>query len=127
MDIGTVIEWSHRLAVVLVSVFVVALAGYAWWLRRDAGWGMRDASNGPITDRLRPPSTALHRPGVPAFVALALLVLQVWLGAATVKLELPPWTVILHLATAMLLLATLIVAARGPREAPPSRAGLCAL
>src|SRR5881296_2591111 len=69
-DIGTVIEWSHRLAVVLVSVFVVALAGYAWWLRRDAGWGMRDASNGPITDRLRPPSTALHRPGVPAFVAL---------------------------------------------------------
>jgi heme A synthase len=46
-------------------------------------------------------------------VALGLLLLQVLLGAVTVKLQLPPWTVILHLGTAMLLLATLIVAARG--------------
>jgi heme A synthase len=37
---------------------------------------------------------------------------QVLLGAVTVKLSLPPWTVILHLGTAMLLLATLIVAAK---------------
>src|SRR5207249_4337868 len=36
----------------------------------------------------------------------------------------PPWTVVLHLGTAMLLLATLLVAALGPRPAPPSRAGL---
>jgi len=46
-------------------------------------------------------------------VALGLLVLQVALGAITVKLALPPWTVVLHLGTAMLLLATLLVAARG--------------
>ena len=45
-------------------------------------------------------------------------------GAVTVKLSLPPWTVVLHLGTAMLLLATLLVAALGPRPAPPSRAGL---
>jgi len=38
----------------------------------------------------------------------------------TVKLDLPPWTVILHLGTAMLLLATLIVAARGPHPLTPS-------
>ena len=38
--------------------------------------------------------------------------MQVLLGAITVKLELPPWTVIVHLGTAMLLLATLLVAAR---------------
>src|SRR5881296_255900 len=126
-DIGTLIEWNHRLVAALVSILVVALAGYAWWLRRDAGSGMRDASNGPSAHGSRPPSTALHRPGVAAYVALGLLVLQLGLGGVTVKLELPPWTVILHLATAMLLLATLIVAARGPREAPPSRAGLCAL
>ena len=123
-DIGTLIEWNHRLVAALVSILVVALAGYAWWLRRDAGSGMRDVSNGPSAHGPRPPSTALHRPGVAAYVALGLLVLQVGLGGVTVKLELPPWTVILHLGTAMLLLATLIVVARGPRRAPPSRAGL---
>jgi heme A synthase len=48
------------------------------------------------------------------------LVLQVLLGAITVKLELPPWTVILHLGTAMILLATLLIAARaGAQHAAP--------
>jgi len=126
-DIGTLIEWNHRLAAAAVSVLVVALAGYAWRLRRDTGHGNRGTSNGPITYRPPPPSTALHRPGVAAYVALALLAVQVGLGAVTVKLALPPWTVILHLGTAMLLLSTLIVVARGDRIAPPSRAGLWAL
>jgi len=84
-DIGTVIEWSHRLVAALVSVLVVALAVYGWRLGS----------------------------GRAPFIALGLLVLQVALGAITVKLALPPWTVILHLGTAMLLLATLLVAARG--------------
>src|SRR5438093_11695605 len=87
------IEYGHRLAAAAVSGLVTALAAYAWWLRH----------------RPPPSSTALHRPGVAAYVALTLLVLQVGLGAMTVKLSLPPWTVILHLGTAMLLLATLIV------------------
>src|SRR5256885_10962171 len=59
----------------------------------------------------RPPRSTLFpyttlfrsRPGVAAYVGLMLLVLQVGLGAVTVKLSLPPWTVILHLGTAMLL------------------------
>ena len=102
-DLGTFIEWNHRFAAALVSVLVTALAAYTWWLRRP-----------------RPPSTALDRPGVVAYAALALLVLQVGLGAVTVKLALPSWTVILHLGTAMLLLGTLIVAARGrPLRLPP--------
>ncbi|HEV8264972.1 MAG TPA: COX15/CtaA family protein [Gemmatimonadales bacterium] len=108
-DLGTVIEWSHRLAAALVSVLVVGLAGYAWWLRRF--------------DRLRPPPTAADRPGGLAFVALALLILQVGLGAVTVKLALPPWTVILHLGTAMLLLAVLLIAARGARLTPGASPG----
>src|SRR5439155_14282105 len=116
-DIGTLIEWNHRLAAAAVSVLVIALAGYAWWLRRET------------------PSIALDRPGLAAYAALGLLALQVALGAVTVKLALPAWTVILHLGTAMLLLATLIVAARGPRLIPGSprlragsvRAGLVAL
>src|SRR5205823_961500 len=80
-DIGTLIEWNHRLAAAAVSVLVIALAGYAWRLRRSA----------------RPPV----RPSAAAYVALGLLALQVALGAVTVKLALPPWTVILHLGTAM--------------------------
>jgi len=113
-NLGMLIEWSHRLVAALLSVLVVALAGYAWWLRRETG---------------------LDRPGLAAYAALGLLALQVALGAVTVKLALPAWTVILHLGTAMLLLATLIVAARGPRLIPGSprlragsvRAGLVAL
>jgi heme A synthase len=84
-DIGTVIEWSHRLVAALVSILVTALAVYAW--------------------RLNHPSRRV------AYLAVGLLVLQVLLGAVTVKLELPPWSVIVHLGTAMLLLATLLVAA----------------
>src|SRR3989442_824647 len=92
------------------SVLVTALATYGWWLRRETGSGKRETS-----------------PGVGAYLALALLVVQVGLGAVTVKLSLPPWTVILHLGTAMLLLATLIVTGRGRPSARPSRAGLWAL
>lgn len=89
-DIGTVIEWSHRLVAALVSILVVGLAAYDWWLNRPSG-------------RL-----AVR----PSFVALALLIVQILLGAITVKLELPAWSVVLHLGTAMVLLATLLIAAR---------------
>jgi len=126
-DLGTLIEWNHRLAAALVSILVVALAGSAWWLRRDARSATPDVSNGPIGHRPRPLATARDRPGVGAYVALALLLVQVGLGAVTVKLALPPWTVILHLGTAMLLLAALIVAAQGSRLTPGLRPGLVAL
>ncbi|HEY6159030.1 MAG TPA: COX15/CtaA family protein [Gemmatimonadales bacterium] len=107
LDLPTVIEYGHRLAAAAVSGLVTALAMYAWWLRH----------------RPPPPSTALHHPGVAAYVALALLVVQVLLGAVTVKLSLPPWTVILHLGTAMLLLATLLVAAKRAKLTPGASPG----
>ena len=119
LDLPTMIEYGHRLAAAAVSVLVGTLAAYAWWLRRGAGSGEQ------------------HAPGSTAYVALGLLVVQVLLGAVTVKLSLPPWTVILHLGTAMLLLATLIVAAKLTPGASPgntqppitrrSRAGSVAL
>jgi heme a synthase len=109
LDLPTLIEYGHRLAAAAVSVVVTGLAAYAWWLKRGAGSGER------------------YRPDGTPYVALGLLLLQILLGAVTVKLSLPPWTVILHLGTAMLLLATLIVAARGRLGSPPSRAGLAAL
>src|SRR3989449_5349538 len=109
LDLPTMIEYGHRLAAAAVSGLVTALAVYAWGLRQGAG------------------SREPYAPDRTAYVALGLLILQVLLGAVTVKLSLPPWTVILHLGTAMLLLATLIVVARGRPSARPLRAGLWAL
>src|SRR3989441_720017 len=105
LDLPTLIEYGHRLAAALVSVLVSGLAAYAWWLRRRAGSGEQ------------------YVPSRAAFIALGLLSVQVLLGAVTVKLELPPWTVILHLGTAMLLLATLIVTAQGKRLTPGALPG----
>jgi heme A synthase len=88
-DIGTAIEWSHRLVAAIVSTLVVLLAGSVWWVRRRT-----------------PPG-----PSRLAYLALGLLIVQVLLGAVTVKLHLPPWTIVLHLGTAMLLFAALIAIA----------------
>ena len=100
-DIPTVIEWSHRLVAAVVSLLVVGLALLAW---RGAGTG-----------------AGSREPGAgAAYTAVVLLIVQVLLGAATVKTGLTPVMVILHLATAMLLLASLIVAARAPQLPAPS-------
>ena len=106
-DIGTVIEWSHRLMAALVSALVAALAVYGWFLDRQPFPGRQRSVNPGLAPGVRKPTAA--------FVAVGLLVLQVLLGAITVKLALPAWTVILHLGTAMLLLATLLVIAVGSR------------
>ena len=88
LDLPTMIEIGHRWAAALVSLVVLATAGVAWSRHR------------------REP--ALVRP---AILALVLLVAQVLLGAVTVKLALPAWVIITHLANAMLLLAALLVVA----------------
>src|SRR3989441_7655209 len=65
-----------------------------------------------------------------ASIAGGLLVVQILLGAVTVKTGLTPVMVILRLATAMLLLAALIMAARGTPRSPglrPASAVLLAL
>ncbi len=88
LDLPTMIEIGHRWFAALVSVFVFAVAVVAWKRHRS--------------------EPALRNP---ALLALVLLIVQVLLGAVTVKLSLPPWVIIAHLANAMLLLATLIVLA----------------
>jgi heme o synthase len=102
LDLPTLIEIGHRWAAALVSMVVVAMTAVAWVRYRSVR-------------RLRFPAT----------LAMALLVVQVLLGAVTVKLALPPWIVITHLANAMALLAVLIVTAlrAGEAEAPPAAAG----
>jgi protoheme IX farnesyltransferase len=100
LDLPTLIESSHRWFAVLVSVLVFAIAAVA--LRRH---------------RSEPQFRN------PALLAALLLVVQVLLGAVTVKLVLPPWVVITHFANAMVLLATLLVVAlRASNHAPPALA-----
>ena len=101
LDLHAIIEYSHRTTASLASVLIVLTAVVAWlaWRKR------RDIV-------------------IPALVALGLLVVQVVLGAITVRLELPPMIVLAHLATAMALLAAVCVtavAAMVPRSAPADR------
>jgi len=62
-----------------------------------------------------------------AWPALILLIVQILLGAVTVKTGLTPAMVILHLATAMLLLGALIVTACGVPHSPRLRPGSAVL
>ncbi len=103
LDLHAIIEYSHRTTASLASTLIVLTAVVAWlaWRKR------RDIV-------------------IPAMVALGLLVVQVVLGAVTVRLELPPMIVLAHLATAMALLAAVCVTAsnaRLARYAPLASAG----
>lgn len=88
MSLATFIEWSHRLVAAGISTLVGAVTAWAWWPGRDNRW-------------------TPYRWITAA--AAVLLVVQVLLGAVTVRLELPPASVMLHLGTALLLLTTLLV------------------
>jgi protoheme IX farnesyltransferase len=88
LDLPTMIEIGHRWAAALVSILVLATTAVAWTRHR-------------AEPRLRGPAT----------LALILLIAQVLLGAVTVKLALPPWVVITHLANAMVLLGVILVTA----------------
>ena len=90
-----VIEFGHRLAVLGLGIMAVTVAGLALTGRREPG------ANGP-GGTVRP-----------ALLVVVLLAVQSALGAVTVKLELPPHTVILHLGTGLALLATLVILGLG--------------
>jgi len=101
LDFETAIEYGHRLAALLVSGLVAALAIYAFRHRRalSSGRGILGL----------------------AVAALLLLVVQVLVGAVTVWLELPTATVVLHLVVASSLLAVLLIAGLQARaEARPA-------
>jgi heme A synthase len=91
-DLATVIEFGHRVAALAVSALVVGVATLAFVQREQPG------GSGP-GGTVRP-----------ALLAVALLAAVAALGAVTVKLELPPASVVLHLGAAMALLGTLVVA-----------------
>jgi len=99
LDPPTLIEWGHRLVAALVSVLVLSLAVWAFLRRASVGWRRRWRA---------------------AAAATGLLAIQVLLGAVTVWLELPPTSVIVHLGTAMVLLAVLLLATLGAWDGDPS-------
>ncbi|UCF21337.1 MAG: COX15/CtaA family protein [Gemmatimonadota bacterium] len=103
LDFETLIEYGHRLAAALVGLLVLLVAGHAVKNRNASGIAGRGIA------------------GL-AVAALLLLIVQVLVGAITVKLELPTSTVVLHLALASTLLATLLIAGLRARGAVPSAA-----
>src|ERR1700674_3149110 len=88
LDLHAIIEYSHRTTATLASALIVLMAVVAWLALRKR----RDIV-------------------IPSMVALGLLLVQVVLGAITVRLELPPMIVLAHLATAMALLGAVCVTA----------------
>ena len=87
LDSAAIIEYGHRMFAAVVSAVIVATAAVAW---------TRHRANRLIT--------------IPMVAVLPLLLLQIGLGAITVILELPPMIVLVHLSTAMILLALVIIA-----------------
>jgi heme A synthase len=102
---GTLWEWTHRLLASAVAPLVIALIVVAWRKR----------------DRF-----AFIRPML--WVIGALFLVQVFLGAQTVRLDNAPFSVVLHWATAMALIAALsamvVFAAAAGVTPDPSRDGL---
>jgi heme A synthase len=87
LEYHALIEYSHRMTVVLVTVLIVLLFAVAW-------------------------RTARREPRVlrPSAAALVLVFAQAALGAITVRGELKPLLVTAHFATAMVLAAALVLA-----------------
>jgi cytochrome c oxidase assembly protein subunit 15 len=92
---ATIIEFSHRLTAGVVVILLAALAILAWRNRHEA--------------------PRLVKPSIAAFI---LVMSQAVLGAIVVKLELEAVSVVLHLGTALTILAVLIyvTAAASARE-----------
>jgi heme A synthase len=91
-DPATFIEWSHRLVAFGVSALVAGVAVLAYLQRQDP--------------KVRGPGGPLR----PAVLAVVLMLVQVFLGAITVWLELPATAVVLHLGVAMAMVTALLVA-----------------
>ena len=85
---ASVIEYSHRAVVALVSLLAIAVAINAWRTCR----ARRDIV-------------------VPALLAVVLLPAQALLGAVAVWLVLPAWIVAVHFVVGLLFLATLVLTA----------------
>lgn len=96
-ELQVFLEWFHRLLAAVVGLFVLAMAYFAWEMRKTQGRVWR------IT-----------------LAALVVLLLQIKLGGLTVILDNINWSVALHLGNALifygLLIALLMVLTRKPNS-----------
>jgi heme A synthase len=89
----TLIEYTHRLLAAGIGLVVLAVFAYGLLHRRKPGFSG--------------PGGVLR----PLALGAVLLVLQIALGAITVRLELPTEVTVAHFVTALLFMATLVIAA----------------
>jgi heme A synthase len=89
----TLIEYTHRLLAAGISVVVLAVFVYAFVHRARPGFSGRSGLLRPL------------------MLGAALLIVQILLGAITVRLDLPTSVTVVHFITATLFMATLIVTA----------------
>jgi heme A synthase len=93
MTLETLIEYTHRLLGVSIGLVLIGVFAYAFRHRRSAGFA---GKNGVLRY---------------ALWVLVLVVVQGLLGAVTVWLEIPPTVVVVHFATALIIMAILLAAA----------------
>jgi heme o synthase len=98
LETAAIIEWVHRVLVLVASPAILAVPVAAWIVAR----GRRDLV-------------------VPATLAPLLLPVQIMLGAVVVWLELPALVVLVHLGMAMVILAFIVwvAVAAGPNPVRP--------
>ena len=97
-DLHTLIEYSHRLMVVVVTILVISTTVLSWLRHRNRLWI-----------------------AIPALVGVGLLLLQIVLGGITVLTELSPGLVVAHLAVGQGFFAVYIVVAMAALAARPGR------
>jgi cytochrome c oxidase assembly protein subunit 15 len=85
------VEISHRYGAAALSLAIIALVAVVWIKRNEPGVGG--------------PGGVLR----PSLLSILLVFVAALFGAITVKMELNPFVVVVHLAIAMALLATLVV------------------
>jgi len=93
MTFETLIEYAHRLLGVSIGLVLIGVFAYALRHRRSAGFA---GKNGVLRY---------------ASWVLVLVVVQGLLGAVTVWLEIPPMVVVVHFATALIIMGILLAAA----------------
>ncbi len=97
-EVHAIVEYSHRVVGALASILILTSAAGAWLFYRRA-----------------------LKPVLALSLAALLLAVEVVLGALTVVFGLPPWMVLAHLGTALLILALLVVGAALLNAAPRAR------
>jgi cytochrome c oxidase assembly protein subunit 15 len=99
----TLIEYTHRLLGVSIGLVLIGVFAYAFMRRREAGFTGRGGVLRIAT------------------LVLVLVIVQGLLGAVTVWLEIPPIVVAVHFATALIIMALLLIGYVRGRGYPPRR------